>query len=141
VLAQLKNVVNTLDTPRGLVIVIPDSSFQGANLSSGPVGTVGRIAQIVAPAGLMVAVEGHADSSAGDGLALGRAESVRDALVNSGVRASAVTAKSLGNSRPTTSNATEAGRMQNRRVEIVISGGPIGESPLWDQSYGLSSRR
>jgi flagellar motor protein MotB len=141
VLAQLKGVVETLDTPRGLVIVMPDTSFQGANLSNGPVGTVGRIAQILAPAGVTVTVEGNTDSSAGDWLAMGRAESVRDALVNSGVRAGAVTAKSLGSSRPTTSNATEAGRMQNRRVEIVISGPQIGESPLWDQSYGLSSRR
>jgi len=141
VLAQLKSVVETLDTPRGLVIVMPDSSFQGANLLSGPVGTVGRIAQILAPTGLMVTVEGNADSGSGDGLAMGRAESVRDALLNSGVRAGAVAAKSLGSSRPTTSNATEAGRMQNRRVEIVISGAQIGESPLWDQSYGLSSRR
>jgi len=47
-------------------------------------------------------------------------------------------ARGLGDTRPLTSNATAAGREQNRRVEIVISGSPIGDMPYWAQSYTLT---
>jgi hypothetical protein len=46
----------------------------------------------------------------------------------------------LGASRPLTSNASAAGRVENRRVEIVIAGDPIGSMPFWDRSYTLSVR-
>jgi hypothetical protein len=39
------------------------------------------------------------------------------------------------------SNATPAGREQNRRVEIVISGEAIGTLPYWDRTYSLLPRR
>jgi hypothetical protein len=39
------------------------------------------------------------------------------------------------------SNTTEAGREQNRRVEIVISGDPIGKFPYWDRPYTLTTQR
>jgi outer membrane protein OmpA-like peptidoglycan-associated protein len=139
-LAQLRGVAETRDTPRGLVLVIGDAEFRGANLSSGALAELTRIAQIVAPTGLQVTVEGNSDSSAGQELSERRAEAVRDALVNGGLRMSSITARGLGNTRPTTSNATEAGRIANRRVEIAISGGQIGDTPLWDRSYSLSSR-
>jgi outer membrane protein OmpA-like peptidoglycan-associated protein len=120
--------------------VIPDGEFNGGNLSSTSLDALSRVAQIIAPAGLKVTVEGNVDSSSADGLSWKRAESVRDALVTGGLRMNSVVARGLGNSRPTTSNATEAGRIANRRVEIVISGGQIGDSPLWNRSYSLSSR-
>ncbi len=40
-----------------------------------------------------------------------------------------------------TSNSTATGREQNRRVEIVISGDPIGSLPVWDRTYSLIQRR
>jgi OOP family OmpA-OmpF porin len=46
-----------------------------------------------------------------------RANSVKTYLVNSGVNASQVTAKGLGEANPIASNDTEEGRIQNRRVE------------------------
>jgi hypothetical protein len=66
-----------------------------------------------------------------------RAHAVRDVLIDDGLPAGAVLARGLGDSRPLTSNATAAGREQNRRVEIVISGNPIGDMPYWAQSYNL----
>lgn len=139
ILNQLKAVTETTDTPRGLVIVVPDSDFSGGNLRTG-LEVLSRIAQILAPTSLRVTVEGNTDSSATEALSQSRAESVRDALVNGGLRMNSIVARGLGNSRPTTSNATEAGRIANRRVEIVVTGGQIGDVPLWDRSYSLSRR-
>jgi OOP family OmpA-OmpF porin len=48
-----------------------------------------------------------------------RAKAVKSYLVNSGVSASKITIKGFGETRPVASNATEEGRQQNRRVEIV----------------------
>lgn len=50
-------------------------------------------------------------------------------------------ARSWGDSRPLASNASASGREQNRRVEIVISGNPIGDMPYWPKSYTLTPRR
>lgn len=47
-----------------------------------------------------------------------RANSVKTYLVNSGVDASRLTVKGYGEANPVASNATEEGRIQNRRVEI-----------------------
>lgn len=85
-------------------------------------------------------VEGHVETASAEALSWRRAEAVRDALINGGVKMNSVFAKGLGNTKPTTSNATESGRIANRRVEVVISGGRIGDAPLWDRSYGVSSR-
>ena len=42
------------------------------------------------------------------------------------VPAANVTASGLGKADPVASNDTAAGRQQNRRVEMVVSGEPIG---------------
>ena len=57
-----------------------------------------------------------------------------------GLAPNAVAARGLGNTRPLDSNATAAGREQNRRTEIVISGDPIGKLPTWDRAYTLTMR-
>jgi outer membrane protein OmpA-like peptidoglycan-associated protein len=55
-----------------------------------------------------------------------RAASVRDYLVAQGVGVALVTAKGFGNSAPVSSNDNAAGRQENRRVELVVSGDVIG---------------
>ncbi len=51
---------------------------------------------------------------------LSRAQSVRDYLSGRGVAASRVQTAGRGDREPVASNASESGRAQNRRVEILI---------------------
>jgi outer membrane protein OmpA-like peptidoglycan-associated protein len=88
--------------------------------------------------GLSIRVEGYADL---EGLSRERAESVRAALIARGSSPEAITAVGFGNARPIASNATAAGREQNRRVEVVISGPSIGNKAVWDKPYSLRSQR
>jgi len=107
-----------------------------------------RLAQIAALIttypGLNVRVEGYTDDRGSDlddrAMSQGRAQLVRDILVTNGVPAGAALASGYGKERPIASNATSAGRDQNRRVEIVILGQAIGEQALWDRTYPLNSR-
>jgi outer membrane protein OmpA-like peptidoglycan-associated protein len=55
-----------------------------------------------------------------------RANSVRDFLVAQGVPPASVTAQGFGKTMPVADNASAAGRQQNRRVELVVSGEILG---------------
>jgi len=57
-----------------------------------------------------------------------RANAVREYLVSQGVNSAAVTSQGFGKSMPVADNATAAGRQQNRRVELVVSGEILGTS-------------
>ena len=69
-------------------------------------------------------VEGHTDSQGSDAtnqaLSEKRANAVRDFLIDKGISASRLTAIGFGESKPIATNATSAGRKQNRRVEINL---------------------
>ncbi len=71
---------------------------------------------------IRVEVAGHTDSIGSDGynktLSQRRAESVRKYLVSKGVDGSRLTAKGYGESKPIADNGTDAGRAENRRVEL-----------------------
>jgi OOP family OmpA-OmpF porin len=73
---------------------------------------------------VVVEVAGHTDSMGPDeynqGLSERRANSVRDYLVEQGVRASRLSAKGYGEGMPVASNDTKEGRAENRRVELVV---------------------
>lgn len=137
-LQRLNGVTATRDTPRGLVITVPDSGFENGMLRASTADTLARMASAVMQAGLRVSVEGYSDSASGAGLAEQRVNAVRESLMRQGV--SQVTARNFADSRPLTSNATAAGRMENRRIEIVVSGEAIGSRPLWDRSYDVTLR-
>ena len=81
---------------------------------------------------MKIAVEGHTDSVGGDEynmkLSDNRAAAVRDFLVAQGVPPSAVSSQGFGKTMPVADNATAAGRQQNRRVELVVSGEILGTS-------------
>ncbi|MGD0362755.1 MAG: OmpA family protein [Bryobacteraceae bacterium] len=133
---ELSGTLSVRDTPRGLTLTLPDADFQEAFVSPAMYDRLARIAAVVkAHPDLTVEVDGHEKFSSE------RAESVRAVLVEDGLPATAVSARGLGDTRPLTSNATAAGREQNRRVEIVISGQPIGDMPYWAQTYRLTPSR
>lgn len=133
-LAQFNGILPTRDTPRGLLITVSDSMIERAGVSD----KLSRIATIVSShPGLSVHVEGYVDDRGSDAEAQKRAQSVRELLVADGLAPDAVIAVSFGNTRPVTSNATPAGREQNRRVEIVVGGPAIGDTALWDRAYSL----
>ena len=139
-LERLNAVAATRDTPRGLAITIADSGFDNGTLRSFASDTLARLAPVLMQPGVRVSVEGHSDSAAGAAMSERRAQTVHDMLVSRGLAASAVSARSFADSRPLTSNATAEGRMENRRVEIVISGEAVGSRPLWDRSYDVTLR-
>lgn len=57
-----------------------------------------------------------------------RAGAVRDYLMSQSVPTANLSAVGLGKASPVASNDTATGRQQNRRVEMVVSGDPIGVS-------------
>ncbi len=141
-LEKLRGALITRDTARGVVVVIPETGFSGSLLRPAYSGQLAHVTQVVAAyPGLRVRVEGYTDVSGSEGIASQRAQVVRDALVSSGLSSSLVEALGMGAERPVTSNATAGGREENRRVEIVINGDPIGKLPLWDHPYTLTLRQ
>lgn len=72
-----------------------------------------------------VTIEGYTDNvgslEANTKVANGRADAVKTYLINSGVASSRLTAKGLPMQGYVASNDTDAGRAQNRRVEIYIT--------------------
>jgi outer membrane protein OmpA-like peptidoglycan-associated protein len=79
---------------------------------------------------LNIEVGGYTDNVGGDDmnqkLSENRAGAVRDYLVQEGVVGNSVSARGYGNTLPVASNDNAAGRQENRRVELVVSGDAIG---------------
>lgn len=72
---------------------------------------------------LRLRIEGHTDNvgdtSSNQALSQSRAEAVRDYLVDQGIDSARLEAVGMGEEHPVADNNTEAGRTQNRRVELV----------------------
>lgn len=70
-----------------------------------------------------VEVAGHTDSIGSDeynmGLSVRRADAVRSYLIDKGIAADRLIVKGYGESQPVADNSTDAGRAQNRRVELI----------------------
>jgi outer membrane protein OmpA-like peptidoglycan-associated protein len=134
-LKQLNQVLETRDTPRGLVVSMPDVLFDFGKYSLKPEARerLARISGIVlAYPDLHLEVDGYTDSIGSDAfnqtLSEKRADAVRDYLVNANVPNSNITAQGLGKSNPIASNDNSAGRKMNRRVEMIVSGDVIGNT-------------
>jgi outer membrane protein OmpA-like peptidoglycan-associated protein len=78
----------------------------------------------------VVEVAGHTDSQGSDSynqdLSERRATSVADYLAGQGVDGRRLDVRGFGESRPVATNATEAGRAENRRVEVQIVPNDMG---------------
>jgi OOP family OmpA-OmpF porin len=71
-----------------------------------------------------IRIDGYTDSSgtASSNLDLSqrRADAVRDFLIDNGISPRRITARGYGEADPVASNATLAGRRENRRVEVIV---------------------
>lgn len=131
--AQLNSILQTRDSARGLIVSMSDVLFDTGQYSLKP-GAREKLAKVagilLAYPSLDIQVGGYTDNVGGDAmnqtLSENRAGSVRDYLVQQGVSTNSVSAKGFGNTLPVASNDNSAGRQQNRRVELLVSGEAIG---------------
>jgi len=134
--AQLNKILETRDSARGLIVSMSDVLFDTGHYSLKP-GAREKLAKVagilIAYPSLNIEVGGYTDNVGGDDmnqkLSENRAGAVRDYLVQQGVGTDSVSAKGFGNTLPVASNDNSAGRQENRRVELVVSGDAIG-SPV-----------
>jgi outer membrane protein OmpA-like peptidoglycan-associated protein len=130
---QLNLILATRDSARGLIVSMSDVLFDTGKYSLKP-GAREKLAKVagilIAYPGLNIEVGGYTDNVGGDAmnqtLSENRAGAVRGYLVEEGVTTNSVSAKGFGNTSPVASNDNAAGRQENRRVELVVSGDAIG---------------
>jgi len=133
---QLNSILQTRDSARGLIVSMSDVLFDSGKYSLKP-GAREKLAKVagilLSYPGLNIEVGGYTDNVGGDAmnqtLSENRAGSVRDYLIQQGVSTNSVSARGFGNTLPVASNSNSAGRQQNRRVELLVSGDAIG-SPV-----------
>ena len=99
--------------------------FNKANIRSDSIALIEEAAAKLKEDGnLGVVVEGHSDSKGSpeynQKLSLRRAEAVRDYLVRLGVDRGRIVVIGKGAGEPIATSATREGRMQNRRVVLVV---------------------
>jgi outer membrane protein OmpA-like peptidoglycan-associated protein len=131
--AQLNAVLQTTENARGLIVNLSDVLFDTGKYTLKPETQVAlaKVATILSLyPGLKVQVEGYTDSIGSDAynqtLSENRANAVQTFLVSNGVPTGNVTAAGYGKANPVADNSTAAGRQQNRRVNLVVSGEAIG---------------
>jgi outer membrane protein OmpA-like peptidoglycan-associated protein len=130
---QLNSILQTRDSARGLIVSMSDVLFDTGKYSLKP-GAREKLAKVagilLAYPGLNIEVGGYTDNVGADAmnqtLSENRAGSVRDYLVQQGVSSNSVSSRGFGNTLPVASNDNSAGRQQNRRVELLVSGEAIG---------------
>ena len=134
---QLNMILETQETARGLIVNISDVLFDFNQYTLKP-GAREKLAKVsgilLAYPGLKIQLEGHTDSVGSDEynqkLSEERATTVRGYLRDQGVPGNTMTAAGFGKGSPVASNDSAAGRQRNRRVEMVVSGEPIGIGSL-----------
>jgi outer membrane protein OmpA-like peptidoglycan-associated protein len=131
---QLNIILSTRDTARGLIVSMSDVlfDFNQATLKQDAKEKLAKVSGILlAYPTLHLSVEGYTDSIGTDEynqkLSERRADAVRDYLTSNGIASANVQAQGFGKANPVASNDTNAGRQQNRRVEMVVSGDVIGQ--------------
>jgi outer membrane protein OmpA-like peptidoglycan-associated protein len=119
--------LQAMKTERGIVLTLGDVLFSTGKteLLPGAKTTIDKLSSFLAEyPNKTVLVEGHTDNVGSDAynqdLSERRAISVKNALIRAGVDGSRIDTMGLGESQPITDNSTSAGRLKNRRVEIVI---------------------
>lgn len=114
-------------TDRGIVLTLGDVLFTSGSASLQRAGyeNLNKLAAFMAEYPERDAViEGHTDSVGpsdyNEQLSQRRADSVKNYLARQGVAMKRLDTRGMGESSPVATNDTDAGREQNRRVEIII---------------------
>ena len=137
-LAQRVNELEARPTDRGLVLTLGDVLFEFGKSKMRLEGMksmddLAGFLQEYPERNIMV--EGFTDNIGSEAynmnLSRVRANSIKSELMNRNIAESRIRTSGYGFQHPVASNDTEAGRQQNRRVEIVIS----------DQNGNISARR
>ncbi|MGK2927041.1 MAG: OmpA family protein [Lysobacterales bacterium] len=126
---QLEN-LQLRQTESGVVVTLGDVLFESGETSLRD----DALASLVEVVDLLqsepekyIRIEGHTDSTGASEtnlkISAQRATAVMEALVSLGVEASRVTATGMGEDFPISSNDTEEGRAQNRRVDVILLDG------------------
>jgi len=134
-LQQLNRVLETKDTPRGLVVNMAETLFDTGkyDLRLDAREKLARLSGILAThPELKLDLEGHTDNTGGvqlnQTLSEQRAQAVAKYLVAQGVAEGTVKSSGLADAHPVADNSTTEGRQKNRRVEIIVSGEGIGRT-------------
>ena len=131
--AQLNAVLNTQETARGLVVNMSDVLFDFNKYTLKPEARekLAKVSGILLSyPNLKLQIEGYTDNIGSDEynqkLSEERANAVRDYLTSQSVPPTNISATGYGKASPIADNSTAAGRAQNRRVQMVVSGDAIG---------------
>jgi len=130
---QLNLVLETRDSARGLIVNMTDVLFDTGKYTLRPIARekLAKLSGILlAYSSLSLELEGHTDNVGTDEsnmlLSDRRANAVRDYLIQEGIAGSSVAARGFGEGQAVATNDTAAGRQENRRVELIVSGDAIG---------------
>ncbi len=114
-------------TALGVTLILRDLQFTSGSavLGAGAQGRLAPLASFLAKQpDARIQIAGHTDSQGSDAsnmdLSARRAQSVAAYLNSTGVNLNRINAIGMGESAPTSSNDTAAGRAINRRVEVTI---------------------
>jgi outer membrane protein OmpA-like peptidoglycan-associated protein len=107
-------------------------SFPGINFATGSAEITDEFARVLDgtaklinehPEIQLLEIQGHTDNTGTDAinnpLSQARADAVRNYMISRGVDPNRLVAKGYGSSKPLASNASEQGRYQNRRIDVV----------------------
>jgi outer membrane protein OmpA-like peptidoglycan-associated protein len=130
---QLNSVLQTQETARGLIVNMSDVlfAFNRYELKQDAQIKLAKISGILLTyPNLKVQVEGYTDNVGSDTynlkLSQERADAVQAFLVSQGVQPGNVSSQGYGEADPVANNTSSAGRAENRRVAMVVSGQSIG---------------
>jgi len=103
-------------------LLFPVNSFSVSEKSKTDIADLSRILNKYDDTEILI--EGHTDNTGSEqhnqALSENRANAVANHLKSNGVKAARITAVGYGESQPVADNSTEAGRSENRRVEVAI---------------------
>jgi outer membrane protein OmpA-like peptidoglycan-associated protein len=123
---QLEN-LQLRQTESGVVVTLGDVLFASGEtvLLDGALSSLEEVVDLLqTEPDKQIRVEGHTDAQgaaeANLELSQKRADAVREALIGLGVAEDRITAMGMGEDFPIASNDDEAGRAQNRRVDVIL---------------------